>query len=58
MVPGAETVLTIADFVISTALIGFLFAAIYKVLPDMPIAWRDVRSARSSTARCSTAAST
>ena len=40
--PGAETVLTIADFVISTALIGFLFAAIYKVLPDKPIAWRDV----------------
>ena len=30
------------DFVISTALIGFLFAAIYKVLPDKPIAWRDV----------------
>jgi membrane protein len=40
--PGAETVLTVADFVISTALIGFLFAAIYKVLPDKPIAWRDV----------------
>jgi membrane protein len=40
--PGAEIVLTIADFVISTALIGFLFAAIYKVLPDKPIAWRDV----------------
>jgi membrane protein len=40
--PGAETLLTIADFVISTALIGFLFAAIYKVLPDKPIAWRDV----------------
>ena len=40
--PGAETVLTIVDFVISTALIGFMFAAIYKVLPDKPIAWRDV----------------
>ena len=40
--PGAETLLTIVDFVISTALIGFLFAAIYKVLPDKPIAWRDV----------------
>ena len=40
--PGAETVLTIVDFVISTTLIGFLFAAIYKVLPDKPIAWRDV----------------
>ena len=40
--PGAETVLTLVDFVISTALIAFLFAAIYKVLPDKPIAWRDV----------------
>jgi membrane protein len=40
--PGAEIVLTIVDFVISTALIGFMFAAIYKVLPDKPIAWHDV----------------
>ena len=40
--PGAEIVLTIVDFAISTALIGFMFAAIYKVLPDKPIAWRDV----------------
>ena len=40
--PGALTVLMIVDFVISTALIGFMFAAIYKVLPDKPIAWRDV----------------
>jgi membrane protein len=40
--PGAESVLGIVDFVISTALIGFMFAAIYKVLPDKPISWRDV----------------
>lgn len=40
--PGAEIVLTVVDFVISTALIGFMFAAIYKVLPDKPVAWRDV----------------
>ena len=40
--PGAETVLQIVDFTISTALIAFMFAAIYKVLPDRPIAWRDV----------------
>lgn len=40
--PGAEVVLTVVDFVISTALIAFMFAAIYKVLPDRPIAWRDV----------------
>ena len=40
--PGSEALLTVVDFAISTALIGFLFAAIYKVLPDKPIAWRDV----------------
>ena len=40
--PGAELALQVADFAISTALISGLFAAIYKVLPDKPIAWRDV----------------
>jgi membrane protein len=40
--PGAESVLTIVDFVVSTALIGFMFGAIYKVLPDKPISWQDV----------------
>lgn len=40
--PGAVTVFIVVDFVISTALIAFLFAAIYKVLPDKPIDWRDV----------------
>lgn len=40
--PGAEILVAVVDFVISTALIGFMFAAIYKVLPDKPIAWRDV----------------
>jgi membrane protein len=39
--PGAEVALTIVDFVVSTLLIGFMFAAIYKVLPDKPVAWRD-----------------
>jgi membrane protein len=32
----------IINFVISFAVITFLFAAIYKVLPDVDIAWRDV----------------
>ena len=40
--PQAEFALQIADVVISGALITGLFAAIYKVLPDTPIAWRDV----------------
>jgi len=30
------------DFVISLALLSFLFAAIYKILPDKSIAWGDV----------------
>lgn len=40
MFPGAEAVLPVVDF--STALISFMFAAIYKVLRDRTIAWRDV----------------
>ena len=40
--PGAETILLVVDFLISTSLIALMFAAIYKVLPDKPIAWRDV----------------
>ena len=40
--PQAEVALQVADVVISGALITGLFAAIYKVLPDTPIAWRDV----------------
>lgn len=34
--------LSILNFVVSFVLIALLFAAIYKVLPDCPIAWRDV----------------
>jgi len=40
--PGAEVTLQLADVAISAALLTGLFAAIYKVLPDTPIAWRDV----------------
>jgi membrane protein len=40
--PGADVALQAVDFILSTALISGLFAAIYKVLPDRPIAWRDV----------------
>jgi membrane protein len=32
----------VLDFVVSAALICSIFAAIYKVLPDVEIAWRDV----------------
>jgi membrane protein len=40
--PGADVALQVFDFIASTAIISGLFAAIYKVLPDKPITWRDV----------------
>jgi membrane protein len=40
--PAAQVVLNVVDVVVSGALIGGLFAAMYKVLPDTLIAWRDV----------------
>jgi membrane protein len=42
MFPAAELTLQIVSIVISGALLTALFAAIYKVLPDTPIAWYDV----------------
>src|SRR5262245_24478963 len=41
-VPGLESVLGAVDFVLSTVLMSAMFAAMYKILPDTPIAWRDV----------------
>lgn len=40
--PAAETVLNVIDLVVSALLIAGLFAAMFKVLPDAPITWRDV----------------
>ncbi len=40
--PGAHALMMVATFVISLALLSVLFAAIFKLLPDQPIAWRDV----------------
>jgi membrane protein len=40
--PGAEVVLQVANIAISGALLTGMFAAIFKILPDTPIAWRDV----------------
>ncbi len=42
LLPGADWVWQIVNFLISFGVITFLFAAIYKVLPDVKIAWRDV----------------
>jgi len=42
LLPAAESVLHLAVFVISFLVITFLFAAIYKVLPDVQLKWSDV----------------
>src|SRR4029453_12963812 len=42
MFPSMEAVLAVVDFLLSIALLGALFAAMYKVLPDTSVAWRDV----------------
>jgi membrane protein len=39
---GASEVLSVLNFLVSLGLLTVLFAAIYKVLPDRAIAWRDV----------------
>ena len=40
--PFGAVVFQVLNFAISVALISILFAAIYKVLPDVRISWRDV----------------
>jgi membrane protein len=40
--PGGDVLLSLMNSTISMILISALFAAIYKILPDKPIAWRDV----------------
>ena len=40
--PGAGLLLKIIHFVVSLGVIAFLFAAIYKFLPDAQVAWKDV----------------
>jgi membrane protein len=42
LVPGAGFLMSLLNWTISFLLISALFAAIYKILPDTPIAWRDV----------------
>jgi membrane protein len=40
--PGGSFLISLLNSTISLVLISALFAAIYKILPDKPIAWRDV----------------
>ncbi len=42
LLPGADFLWQLLDFVISLGVIALLFAIIYKVLPDVTIAWKDV----------------
>jgi membrane protein len=40
--PFGELVMSVLNVLISFVLISLLFAAVYKVLPDRPLRWRDV----------------
>jgi membrane protein len=42
ILPFGSFILSVLNFAVSLALMSVLFAAIYKVLPDRQIAWRDV----------------
>jgi membrane protein len=42
VLPFGKIILSLINFFVSFALIAVLFAAIYKILPDRPLAWRDV----------------
>jgi membrane protein len=42
ILPGAKVLMAVVNFVITLVLLSAVFAAIYKFLPDKPIAWRDV----------------
>ena len=42
LMPGAETLLLVLNFVVSLAILTTLFAMIYKFMPTAPIGWRDV----------------
>jgi membrane protein len=51
----APVILSVLNTLVSVALFTALFAAIYKVLPDTPIGWRDVRTGAFLTALMFTA---
>jgi membrane protein len=42
LLPGSETLMQVVTFVVSFAFITLLFAMMFKLLPDVEIAWRDV----------------
>jgi membrane protein len=42
ILPFGKVILSVVNTVVSIALLSVLFAAIYKVLPDTTLQWRDV----------------
>jgi membrane protein len=42
VLPFGKIILSLINLLVSFTLIAVLFAAIYKILPDRPLAWRDV----------------
>jgi membrane protein len=42
LLPASELLLQLGTFIVSFFVITFLFAAIYKLLPDVALQWRDV----------------
>ncbi|HWX31785.1 MAG TPA: YihY/virulence factor BrkB family protein [Steroidobacteraceae bacterium] len=42
ILPFGKLILSVFNFIVSLALISVLFAAIYKILPDRRLEWRDV----------------
>lgn len=49
LLPTSESVLQAAGFLVSFVVITLLFAVIYKILPDVPLRWRDVFVGASAT---------
>jgi membrane protein len=50
VLPFGKLIMTVINIVISLALISFLFAAVFKVLPDRHLRWRDVITGAVATA--------
>jgi membrane protein len=48
--PAGPELLTVANYAISLLFIMLLFAAIYRILPDAKLAWRDVLTGAAITA--------
>jgi membrane protein len=42
ILPGEDALLSLANWVVSFLVVTFLFSAVYKVMPDVSIEWRDV----------------